>query len=370
MNLYIFGTDRKLFQEDSYVFRRMFKYASNAKKISVICFSLKKDNLKEKHLENLHIYPTNSFFKVLYPVNAFIIFLKIYKKEKENVLSSQDPFEIGLFSLFLSKIFNIPIQIQIHTDLFSSNFRKSLHNKIRFIISKYILRYCNRIRVVSFGVKDNLILKFKIKKPIDVLPISVDYDGIEKSNSFDLKNKYGDFKFVLVSSRLTVEKKVDAVIESFSILLNSYKNVKLIICGSGDQKQKLESLVSKLNISENVIFLGWQMDVFSFMKSADLFISLSDFEGYGMSIVEAIFCNCPVITTKVGVVVDFLEDGKSCFFVENSNFKDISDKMYKLLYDKKLAISFSENAIFSFKNTYKIEDYTSKYIDLIRKCIN
>ncbi len=370
MNLYIFGTDRNIFSEDSYIFKRSLDYSKKVDSLHIIVFSLKRNFLTQKQIGNLHIYPTNSYIKIFYFIDAFITFYKIYKKNSSAVLSSQDPFEIGLFSVFISKLFSIPLQIQIHTNLFDSNFRKSFINKIRFHISKLSLRFSKRIRVVSVDIKNKLISDFGISNPIDVLPISIDLYSIDNTLPLDLVSLYGDFKFILVASRLTVEKKVDSIIKSFAILLSNFKNAKLIICGDGDQRKYLEKLTIQLNIDKNVVFVGWQKNVFSYMKSSDLFISTSDFEGYGMSLVEAVFCLCPVISTNTGISSLFLKDGISCFFVQNSDFNYISDKMYNILRDDKLASSLSKNALTALNTFYNKGDYTDQYINLLKKCID
>lgn len=371
MNLYVIGTDTNIFNKESYVFKRVFAYSQKMNVLNIIVFSLKKNNFKQFSVGNLHVYPTSSLFKLFYIPDAFLLFLKIFKKDQKNIISSQDPFEIGLFSLLLSKLFKIPLQIQIHTDFYNYKYRKSILGKIRFFVAKFVLSFNPNVRVVSPDIKRYLISYFKVKSNIDVLPIFVNKEKIKLSDKIDLKYKFQKFEnFILIASRLEVEKNVESAIMAFKKLLLQKTNTLLLICGDGSRRGKLELLVKSLNIEKNVIFLGWQENIFSYMKSVDLFISTSDFEGYGMSVVEAGLCGCPIICTKTGIANDIFIDGESCLFVDNSDISDISGKMYKILSDKFFSQNLVLNAFKVLDNTYSFEKYVFDYVNLLKKCIS
>lgn len=372
MIVYSIGSDRNVFDKNSYSFKRMSLYSQKVVEFNIIVLSLQRHNLKPISTSNLKIYPTNSISKIFYPIDIVKIFFRLYKKSKEEVLTSQDPFEVGLISLFLAKIFNIPIQIQVHTDMFSNNFRNSLIGKFRFFISKIVIGNCSRVRVVSDKLKSNLENIFKIKTPIDVLSIQVNKEEINNIKPIDFKKSLNVSKVVLVVSRLSVEKKVDCVLYSFKNLISRLESVNLVILGDGDQKEKLQNIAEDLGIKNKVLFLGWrnEKEVFEYMKSSDLFISLSDFEGYGMSLVEAAICKCPIISTKTGIVYELLKDKEGCLFVSNSDILDISDNMYNVLTDPNLAKKLSDNAFSVFDKKYSTEKYIESYVKLLKLCIS
>lgn len=113
----------------------------------------------------------------------FFAFLRVYRdgarivktwRGKEIIITSQDLFERGLIAWFLARRFNVPLELQIHTDLFSPFFwRESLKNKIRVMLARFLLPRATTIRVVSGRIKRSLVKKCAIaEKNITVLPIA------------------------------------------------------------------------------------------------------------------------------------------------------------------------------------------------------
>jgi glycosyltransferase involved in cell wall biosynthesis len=77
----------------------------------------------------------------------------------------------------------------------------------------------------------------------------------------------------------------------------------LIIVGSGSEADRLTSLVKKHGLEKSVMFEPWadQGTLYSYYKTADLFLVTSLFEGYGMTLVEAHAAGCKIVSTDVGV---------------------------------------------------------------------
>lgn len=228
-----------------------------------------------------------------------------HPREFFDLVTAQDPFENGLAAWFLAKRLGARLELQIHTDLFSPYFtRFSLLNKIRIILAKFLLPRASQIRVVSDRIKRGLIEKLKIENSkITTRPIFVDTEKIKNAPiKTDLHQKYPQFdKIILMASRLTKEKNIELAIAAMPEILKHQPRTGLIIVGSGPEEQKLRLLASSLELSENIIFEGWCDDLFSYYKTADLFLNTSWYEGYGMTLVEAKAAGCLVVSTDVGV---------------------------------------------------------------------
>ena len=176
MKVLTIGTDKKLFEEESAVLVRQKEYASKIDELDIVVFSLKKEQYKSVSFGNLHIYPTNSSTRFSYISDAVKIGKEIIQKNGLNkgyfVISTQDPFETGLVGYKLKKKFNLPLQIQIHTDFLSSYFKNSFLNHIRVVIANFLIPKADALRVVSTVIEDSLNKKFQnIKNKINVLPI-------------------------------------------------------------------------------------------------------------------------------------------------------------------------------------------------------
>jgi glycosyltransferase involved in cell wall biosynthesis len=100
------------------------------------------------------------------------------------------------------------------------------------------------------------------------------------------------------------------LIEAFSRLP---KNVgaKLMILGEGSLRTHLQDLVHSLNLAESVAFLGFQANPFKFMKSCDVFVLSSNFEGLPNVLLQALACGAKVVSTDCNSGPrEILEDGK------------------------------------------------------------
>lgn len=95
-------------------------------------------------------------------------------KNNDTLITSQDPFERGFIAWLLARRFGVPLELQIHTDLFSPWFwRESTKNKIRVLLAHFLLPRATTIRVVSKRVKQSIIEKFSTSEDhIMVLPIA------------------------------------------------------------------------------------------------------------------------------------------------------------------------------------------------------
>jgi CDP-glycerol glycerophosphotransferase len=142
-------------------------------------------------------------------------------------------------------------------------------------------------------------------------------EDIPKNEAHIFKNC--DCIFISIG-RLSIEKGHESLIRSFKLLLenNKQKKLKLIIIGDGPLKQDLNKLIFDQEIENHVHLLGRKANPFSYLKASNCFVFSSKHEGQGLSILEALSLNKPVICTDFPCAHDVLEDGDLGLIVENS----------------------------------------------------
>lgn len=310
--LLVISTDRLIFDEKSNVRSRQIEYAKDWKEVHIIIFAVKKDYSNQKISENCWIYSTDSVSKFFFPFDAVKIGKKIIKENDISEITCQDASLTAVAGFSLKKNFAIPLEIQVHGDISSLYFQQGFVNKLRFILSKKYLPKADKIRVVSNRIRifvEELInkkIKEESKRPkIEVRPIFVDKESIKVSPVIiDLKRKYKQFNYiVLMASRLEKEKDIELAINAWPLVLNYFPNSGLLIVGEGSQEEYLKKLVVSKHLVKSVIFEKWadKQTLYSYYKTADLFLNTSLFEGYGMTLVEAEAANCKIVSTDVGV---------------------------------------------------------------------
>jgi glycosyltransferase involved in cell wall biosynthesis len=316
MNVLAISSDRKLFEPGSAVRSRTLEYGRLANELHTIVFA--KCSLgfhKESFPPNIFLYPTNAHTRWGYIPHAILEAHKLKRQGVHiNVVTTQDPFEAGLAGFFIARIFGAKLHLQIHTDFLSPYFAKeSFANRLRVILAKFLLPRANAVRVVSERIKKSLAHIVKPSTPIAVLPIFVDTSvPHDASSEMMLKKKYPQFNFHMVmASRLSREKNIPLALEAMKEVVTKHPKVGLIIIGSGPEEEYLKALVQKLGLEQSIVFEGWQDNLSPYLQSADAFLLTSNYEGYGMVVIEALVAGCPVVMTDVGCAGDVVHNGEN-----------------------------------------------------------
>ena len=304
------STDKKIFDEESLVRQRLVDYAGLVDHLYVIVFNLSSNPFKKIRISNnCTVFPTNSKNKFRYISDASQIALSFEEsKIKIDLVTAQDSYETGFIAWLIVRKMKCKLELQVHTDLFNKYFIKhSFSNRIRSWVARFLLAKADHIRVVSKRIKQSFPIKIQ-KKLITVIPIFTSSNLIQvMTPNLNLREKYPQFKFIiLMMSRLEKEKNISLAIRAMADVVKVFPKTGLIVVGSGSRRRSLRRLARRKGLEENVIFKSWTDDPISYYKTADLFLSTSDYEGYGLSLVEAILSYCPILTTKVGIVGEVL----------------------------------------------------------------
>jgi len=151
----------------------------------------------------------------------------------------------------------------------------------------------------------------------------------------ELKIPRGE-KIVLYAGLLNPRKRVEDVL-SIAVAL---PDVHFLIAGDGPSKKKLESM-KKLR---NVRFLGWRNDLLTLMRAADVLLFPSSAEGLPGVVMEAMYCETPVVTTSIPCTTDLIKDGKEGVLCEVGDVSALTNATRKMLKDQALAQRVAKRA--------------------------
>jgi glycosyltransferase involved in cell wall biosynthesis len=115
-------------------------------------------------------------------------------------------------------------------------------------------------------------------------------------------------------SRLVKQKNLKTLIRAVSLLSPS---INLEIFGSGPLKLELENLISELKLSKRVFLMGHVPDVESRLRNYQLFILASNYEGFGLSVMEAVVQGIPVVLAKNPALLEIMGENYPFFFEPN-----------------------------------------------------
>jgi glycosyltransferase involved in cell wall biosynthesis len=272
---------------------RQLEYAKHFDILAIIIFSLKKDGLREELIGKLRLIPTNSDTRWHYIPDS----LKILKTLKNyEVISAQDPFIAGFTGVLGKLFFGFKLNIQLHVDLFSSgSFKKeSFQNFIFYYLAQLTLIFADSIRS---GSKRLLINNkaFLAQVPMDV-------------KLFAGKFKKRLCYQIVTVARLVKQKNLPMLLAAFSQINKKYPGLKLIIVGDGPQRAGLAADARNLGLGDSVKFLGYRtkLQCAKIYRQSDLFLSCSNYEGWGMAVTEAVAAGLPVAVTDTGCAGEFV----------------------------------------------------------------
>ena len=205
----------------------------------------------------------------------------------------------------------------------------------------------NDLRLLKIFNDDKIIL---LRDPI--INIKELLKMKNKKNYFNFDDK--DFSIVAIG-RLTKQKNFKLLIQCFDQVLNLKKNSKLFIIGEGEQRNFLQKLIENKKLSQKIFLLGFQKNVFNYLKNANLFILSSLWEDPGWVLMEAAMCNTLILSSNCrNGPKEFLEDNRGGVLFENnsiqdflSKFKQITELDQKQIIEKKF---FSKKKVKLFTN--------------------
>jgi glycosyltransferase involved in cell wall biosynthesis len=202
--------------------------------------------------------------------------------------------------------------------------------KIVFLLMKILYPLVDKIICISNGIKKELISNYNVSpsKAIVIFnPIDIEQVNFDKKLPSAMDELCRDYSgmFIIGSGRLVHQKDFSTLIRAFS-LVREQKNCKLIILGEGVLLDSLSSLASELNILNDVEFVGFVDNPYPFYYHSDVFVLSSIFEGFGNVLIEAIACNCKIVSTDCPYgPSDILENGKWGALTEVSNVETMAD---------------------------------------------
>lgn len=224
-------------------------------------------------------------------LNLFDLYIK--KNGVPDIIHVHSIFDAGFLAFEIEKKYKIPYVITEH----STGYSRGIYNKNKIDLSKKIVNKSMLNIAVSNQLKltmESLIYPSKWK----YIPNMVDRDFF---NSEEISNNSNFFTFINVCF-LENKKKVDILIRAFSILSRNNKNIRLKIGGDGPELSNLKKLVHEEGVQDKVFFLGMlsRNQVKKEIESSNAFVLTSEYETFGVVLIEALALGIPVIATRCG----------------------------------------------------------------------
>ncbi len=323
--------------------------ARNGYAIGIFSFTAPRTNWYQVHgIECLHLPTATSTVKRLWAKIGYLRFLPKLKETIQSfdphilhahyassygMLGALSGFHPFIISVWGTDVMKFPYQHPLARRLITYNLKKAdAVCATSHTLEKYILRL--------------------IHKPVEVIPFGVDLEEFNPKPSLKADNT---FTIGCVKS-LEKNYNIASVILSFAKLKERYpcKKLKLVLVGEGDEKPSLEKLVADLNVSADVVFEGKLPHelVAAKLNELDVFVNISEYESFGVSVVEAMACSVPVVVSEAEGLQEVVAGQQNGSIVPGHNIEAIVAALERLMLNDALRQAIGINALERVRDNY------------------
>lgn len=179
----------------------------------------------------------------------------------------------------------------------------------------------------------------------------------------------GDGQTIICVENFRTEKRHDLLLEVFSLLHVDMPKVRLMLVGSGPREAYLRLRARELGVSSEVEFVGWVDNVWPYLASADLFVSATSQESFGIAFLEAMAAGLPVVAFDGGPDPGLVESGKTGLLVPGGDVGAMAASVQQLLGNSEArnAMGFeAEDKAKAFSSEKMVGSYFDIYDTLLK----
>ncbi|HET6961852.1 MAG TPA: glycosyltransferase family 4 protein [Terriglobia bacterium] len=170
-------------------------------------------------------------------------------------------------------------------------------------------------------------------------------------------------KIVGVVASFTPAKALHLFLEASAKIAREVPGVSFVMVGDGSLRPALEAQAERLGISSSLRMLGWRRDVPELLRTFDVFLLTSLWEGLPRSLVEAFLCGVPAVASHVDGIGEIIQEGRNGFLVPANDTEAMAAAVVRLLKDELLRRTMGEQALNSVDD-YSVEKMLKDYSNL------
>jgi glycosyltransferase involved in cell wall biosynthesis len=248
---------------------------------------------------------------------------------------------------------NKPLVVHVHSTEFD---RSGEHvNQIVYDIERNGMHAASKVIAVSNLTKETIVKRYGVKPAkVEVVYNAVEHNGDGVCHiPADKKDK-----IVLFLGRITMQKGPEYFLAAAKKVIDTINNVKFIMVGSGDMMNRIVELAASMGIGNKVLFTGFLTgeDVTRAYKMADLYVMPSVSEPFGISSLEAMNRNVPVLMSKTSGIAEAVSHALKVDFWD---IDEMANKMIAVLKRPSLKATLGKNG-FHESHKFNWEDSAIK----------
>ena len=235
-----------------------------------------------------------------------------------------------------------------------------------------LLRHVDAFIATSSEIEEGLLADGFEREKINRIPNFVDLSLFgpvthEERERWKEQLGFAGRTVVTFSGTLVERKGAEPLIRAWKAVVARDPKAHLLLLGKGPLVPPLQQLVRDLGIEGSVTFHGHTPKVAEFLHATDIFVLPSLQEGMPNTLLEAMACGLPAVATRIGGVVDVMQDGESGIVVEPGDSEGLAAGILRYLEDKDFAELAGRSAHGTIRERFSLDTIAARYVDLYRK---
>lgn len=263
----------------------------------------------------------------------------------------------------------VPVVTTLHgTDITLVGVNPAFAPVVAFSINK-----SDGVTAVSHSLRQQTYDSFPISRDIKVIHNFIDFSRFTKTNKDHFKKAIApNGEHILVhTSNFRKVKRIEDAIYAFEIILK-HTPAKLLLIGDGPERHNMEELCRRLDLCQEVRFLGKQDAIEEILAVADLFLMPSGSESFGLAALEAMACEVPVISTNIGGLPEVNIHGETGYMADVGDVEAMARYALDILHDDETLQRFRAGALAQAKRfdiKYILPQYEAYYEEVLAAAV-
>lgn len=232
-------------------------------------------------------------------------------------------------------------------------------------VMKHSIEQSDGVTAVSRFLKEKTLTNYSILKDIEVIPNFIDTNRFRRIEAKQVRLRCAPHneKIIVHTSNFRAVKRVQDVIRIFHEIQKKIP-ARLLLIGDGPDRSQCELLCRELGVQDLVKFLGKQTEIVDVLSASDLFLMPSQSESFGLSALEAMGCEVPVVSSSAGGLPELVVHGETGFIAEIGDIDRMARYAIELLTNPSRHAHFAKAArarALEFASTKIVTHYEQYY---------
>lgn len=243
-----------------------------------------------------------------------------------------------------------------------------LKTKIYLVIERLLAPMTDRIVCISEAEQDSAKREhIDNGSKLELIPNGIDIEAVRSAIAKGRKEIGIDDEAYIVGmvGRLTPQKAPDMFIHAAKLIKEKIPQAAFIIVGNGEQTEETMQYAKENGLTLHVT--GWTDEPYAYLKTFDVALLLSRWEGFGLAIVEYMAAEKNVVATRIDAIPTLIDDGVDGLLVKVDSPEDVCEKVVWLYNHPKEAADMRKNALRKVYEKYDIRRVADQHAEMFKK---